>query len=200
MTTQQLRRFRGLLICKRCRQRYDALATLSDQPDASPLVVSTPIAPKWLHAFSFPPGAWSIACAVMLVVLLGQGLYFHADTLQRQATTRSLWNAACRLLDCPGIELANADEWSISHSDLQPYLNRQLLFTAALTHQGASSQAFPKLKLTLLGLKGDVLAERIFSGAEYTQQHQLAAGDTQKIQLWLAEPTQGFTGFYVSLL
>lgn len=200
VSTEQLRHCRGLLTCTACGERFDALATLSDKPEAD---YSFPGLGKlrvvW-NGFSWSAGSGFLACGLLLALLAAQLLYFEADSLRHQSQLRPLWLAVCQRMGCDITDKAQAEDWSVSHSDMQPYLNRQLMFTAALTHQGTTSQPFPKLQLTLVGLNGEVLAQRIFSGSEYTPQSQLPAGDTQKIQLWLVEPAQGFSGFYVSLL
>lgn len=201
VTTQQLRHCRGLLTCQYCRQRYDALASLCDHPDE--VAESAPVAVLPASSFSRlsrPSNFWPIACCLLCVVFLCQLFYFEAGALRRQALLQPLLAVGCRLLQCQTVDIANIDDWSVSHSQLKPYLNRQLLFSAALTHHGVSPQPFPKLKITLLGLKGETVTERCLSALEYTHPSQLATGETQAIQVWLAQPTLPFDGFQVSIL
>lgn len=196
VTTQQLRRFRGLLICKHCRQRYDALETLSDRADAV-IVAPAKLTPEdRVSNHSSSSAAWSLGCALMLALAVGQWCYFESEALKSARWLR----AACRLIDCSQQDTVDVDDWSVSHARLEPYLHRQLAFSAALTHQGMSARAFPKLKLILLGLQGDIIAERVFQAAEYTEVRSLAVDETRQIQLWLAEPASDFAGFQVSLL
>lgn len=200
VATEQLRSLRGLVICIDCGARFDALATLSDQPEGD-FMLPRLNAPKLArNGFSWTAGLSLFACGLMLVLFVAQVLYFEGDTLRYQSRFRPLWLAVCQRMGCDTPAKAQIEDWSVSHSDLRPYLNRQLLFTAALTYQGAHSQPFPSLQLTLVGVDGEVLAQRTFSGSEYANQLQIPAGGTQNIQLWLAESPKGFSGFYVSLL
>lgn len=200
VTVKQLRRYRGLLPCKHCGERFDALALLTDKKSGRIPERAVDIG-LIADAEARRPGRWfwAVGNIMMLLLLTLQLAYFNAQTLLRQPTIRTLWTEVCGQWACAE-PVANAVDWSVSHGDLRRYLNGYYLFSAALTHQGDSPEILPVLYLTLSGLNGQPLAERIFQPEQYVRQTIVAGEDTREIQLWLAAPAGKVGGFNVSLL
>lgn len=197
VTVKQLRRYRGLLPCKHCGEHFDALALLTDKKSDRISEHAVEIGLIADHG-ARPPVQWFWwGCNVMMLLLLTLQLaYFNSESLLRQPAIRSVWARVCGKGAC--VEpLADAADWSVSHGDLQRYLNGYYLFSAALTHQGDSPEILPKLHLTLSGLNGQPLAERLFQPSQYARE---SGEETREIQLWLAAPAGKVGGFNVSLL
>lgn len=205
ITVKQLRKHRGLLKCKQCGKPFDALASLSEKYD-SRLAPAGPNenALPWIAAQTpANPQLWRTGSLVMLWLLIGQGLYFEGGGwLWRLPQIHAMATSVCQPLRCAVPTYRNLDlaDWSVSHSDLQAYLQGHYLFTAAISNQAAASQAFPDLKLTLLDFNGQPVAERVFSPRQYVDQAELAGEETRAVQLWLAEPAAAVGGFNVSVL
>ncbi len=201
ITVKQLRRYRGLLKCKQCGKSFDALASLSDKLDSRVLAQPNENALPWLkQQKAANPGLWRLGGATMLLLLIGQGVYFEGNRLLGIPHIQAIAKQLCQSLYCAVPRYRNLADWSISHSDLQPYLQGQYLFTAAISNQADVSQAFPDLKLTLLGFNGQPVAERVFSPRQYVDEAELAGEETREIQLWLAQPAAAVGGFNVSVL
>jgi len=200
VTVKQLRRYRGLLKCKQCGKSFDALASLSDKFDSRIVEVNENALPWLKYQRSAYPGLWRLGCVAMLLLLIAQGGYFEGNRLLGKPQIRTLATELCRSLNCTVPSYRNLDDWSISHSDLQPYLQGQYVFSAAMSNQAAVAQALPSLKLTLLGFNGQPVAERVFSAWQYADEAELAGEETRKIQLWLAPPAAAIGGFNVSVL
>lgn len=200
VTVKQLRRYRGLLPCKHCGQRFDALALLTDKKSALSPEHAVEIG-LVAGAEASPAGRWFWAAGnvMMLLLLTLQLAYFNSESVLRQPAIRSLWTRICGQEACAE-PVADAADWSVSHGDLRRYLNGYYLFSAALTHQGDSPEVLPALHLTLSGLNGQPLAERIFQPEHYAREAFAAGEDTREIQLWLAAPVGKVGGFNVSLL
>lgn len=204
ITVKQLRKHRGLLKCKQCHKPFDALASLSEKFDSrAALVGPNDTALPWV-AGQMPdnPKLWRVTTLTMLMLLIGQTLYFEGHRLWRVPQIHALASDFCRSLHCTVPVYRNLDlaDWSVSHSDLQAYLPGQLRFRAAISNQANASQAFPDLKLTLLDFNGQPVAERVFSPGQYVDQAELAGEETRAIQLWLTQPTAAVGGFKVSVL
>jgi predicted Zn finger-like uncharacterized protein len=201
VTVKQLRRYRGLLKCKQCGKSFDALASLSDKLDSRVLAQPNENVLPWLkQQKSANPGIWRLAGVTMLLLLIAQGVYFEGNRLLQFPQMHAMANQLCQPLHCTIPRYRNLDEWSISHSDLQPYLQGQYLFSAAISNQADVAQAFPDLKLTLLGFNGQPVAERVFSPRQYVDEAELAGEETRAIQLWLAQPAVAVGGFNVSVM
>lgn len=200
VTVKQLRRYRGLLPCRHCGERFDALALLTDKKsDRIPEHAVEIGLMADGEALATGRRFWAAGNVMMLLLLTLQLAYFNSESLLRQPTIRSTWTRICGQWVCAE-PVADAADWSVSHGDLRRYLNGYYLFSAALTHQGDRSELLPALHLTLSGLNGQPLAERVFQPEQYALQTLAAGEDTREIQLWLAAPAGKVGGFNVSLL
>ncbi len=200
VSAKQLREQRGLLTCRHCQQRFDALPRLSEQldapVDAQPVDYSLPAEPQQKTAAYWPIGSW-----LLLLLLLVQIGYFEGERLLQQPRIRLLLQPLCTVLDCALPAYKNLDEWSLSHSDLQLQWDRCYRLTAALTNQASLPQTYPDLKLTLLNFNGQAFAERVFKPWHYAAvSDELAAQHSLEIRLHLAPPAEPVGGFTVSLL
>ncbi|WAR44047.1 zinc-ribbon and DUF3426 domain-containing protein [Methylomonas rapida] len=199
VTTQQLRDSRGLLKCKACRQTFDALPTLSERPDEmiEPGHGIGPAFEKNVKTESL--WLWRGASLAMLLLLMVQLAYFEGQRLYRYPLLRPALAKVCAAMDCRLIDTANTTDWSVSHSQLQPYLQQTHLLTAALTNQADVAQGFPSLQLTLTDFNGQPLEQRLFAPQQYTHTAQLAANQTMHIRLPLIIPAE-FGGFTLTLI
>lgn len=202
ITVKQLRRNRGLLKCKRCHKPFDALASLTEKPDHR-AVASGPAedALPWMKpAPLLPPRYWPWINVLLLVVLLGQGVYFEGRKMLTIPTLRALAEQVCQPLHCQPPLYQNLQQWSLSYSDLQPYLAGQYRLTAAISNQALVSQAVPDLKLTLLDFNGEALAQRVFTPRQFGADSEMAAEQSRQIVLWLVAPDLPVGGFNLSLI
>ena len=195
VSAKQLRRHRGLLLCKQCGERFDALAALTDKPDPKRTKSEGhDFIPKDTRDRSW---AWRSGVVLMAAILLLQLGYFEGA---RFPYLHGGITAVCARLGCNAPRLSNTTDWSVSHSDLQAYLSPYYRFTAALTLQSESAQTLPQLKLTLLGFNGLPIAERVFAPEQYASVVAEATEGTREIQLWLVHPQAEVGGFTVSVL
>lgn len=200
VSAQQLRDSRGLLSCKHCGLSFDALQTLSEKADDT-------VQPHRRVEPSFETGnrrrkswVWGGTSVFMLVLLMGQVVYFDGLRLYGQPAVHAALSRVCQALDCRLPVLNNPDEWTVSHSELQPQLNSRYWLTAALSNQAEMTQAYPRLKLTLMDFNGQILAERIFAPRQYVEQRALAANETIQIRLPLMIVVGDVGGFTLTTL
>ncbi len=199
VSAQQLRDSRGLLSCQVCAVSFDALATLSERPDDQwepRLALDDAFAG---HAPAASAGFWRAGSLLMALLLLVQWVYFDAAGLSRVPGLRPLIGAVCQVLPCRENTAGGLENWSLSHSALQPHLGQRYLLTAALTNQADTAQACPSLQLTLMDFKGQALTQRVFTPRQYSKTPELAANQTLEIRLPLVIPAE-FGGFSLTLI
>lgn len=199
LSTEQLRNTRGLVNCAACGQVFDALPSLSEQADE---IIEPSL--HFSYAMERPAKrasskAWGLGSALMLLLLLGQMIYFAGARLYQQPVIYKALVRLCQKLNCELPAYNNPDDWSISHSDLQANLDQRYVLTAAITNQANLRQAFPDLKLTLMDFTGQPFAERRFAPKEYSHQAALAANQTVQIRLPLVVPAD-VGGFSITLI
>lgn len=202
VSTHQLRKTRGLLTCKVCRQRFDGLEQLSDQAKTpfqkpgsqSAFLAQAQVTPNL--------GAWYAAgSAVLFLSLVMQLGYLYRQPILQQPQLRQTLQRVCDALSCRLPEYRNLDEWTVSHSDLQQIDQQHYEFSAALTNQSENWQSSPDLQLTLLNYSGQTIAERSFSPQQYLAgQPAPTSHQTVAIRLELAPPATKVGGFTVKLL
>lgn len=201
VTVKQLRRYRGLLKCRNCHKPFDALASLSEKFDKRELKEPSEQALPWLKdSKPVDQRVWRFANLGLLLVLLGQASYFQAGQLLRSAQVQAIAERVCQTLPCRVPAYFDVADWSVSNSDLLPYLQGRYLFSAAISNQSDVRQTFPQLKLTLLDFNGRPVAERVFESWQYVDQQQLAGEESRELRLWLAAPGIPVGGFNVSVL
>lgn len=202
VNTRQLRRNRGFLKCSVCKQRFDALATLSDRPAAKKELSNSGKFLRMPKSKSRHEHIWRIGGLLMLLMLIAQVGYFEADNLSRQPQLRFALLQVCEILNCQLPVYKNIEDWSVSHSGLTQQSDHQYVLTAAITNQAEFPQVFPDLKLTLMNFNGQSIAERVFTAAEYTSavDSLLAANETREIRLNFVAPADQIGGFTIALL
>lgn len=202
VNAEQLRTGRGLLQCSACGQRYDALPTLSETRDEE---ISEPASNDFLPASvgkTVSAGVWRFACLSSVLVLLAQIFYFEGGALSRLPQLRPGLLFVCKRLGCQAPAYKNLDEWSVSHSDLRNISETAYVFTAALSNQASFPQVCPDLKLVLLNINGQAVAEGVFSGKQYATTALLAANETVQISLNIVAPPHlgKYGGYTLALL
>lgn len=190
ISTEQLRRSRGLLTCSACGKRFDALASLSDQADAELREEKAGDFLRDSTGKGLKTAVWRLGSVLAVLVLLGQVLYFEGGALIRRPLLRAGLQSICDRLACRLPPYKNLEEWTVSHGDLRLMPDKNYVFSAAITNQAAFPQACPDLKLVLLNFNGQAIAERIFTGRQYSAAASLATNETAEIRLTVIAPPE----------
>jgi len=202
LNAEQLRTGRGLLQCSACGLRFDALPALSETRDEE---LTEPAASDFLPTSvgkTVSAGVWRFACLLSVLVLLVQFFYFEGGTLSRQPQLRAGLLFVCKRLGCQAPAYRNLDEWSVSHSDLRNISETAYVFSAALSNQASFPQVCPDLKLVLLNINGQAVAEGVFSGKQYATAALLGANETARVSLNIVAPAHlgKYGGYTLALL
>lgn len=204
LTPAQLRDHRGMMRCEHCDTLFDELQFLRDTDDAE-LVITQETAPlPWEQARVTLSVYWSIALWLNLLLLLGQILYFEARGISQNPTLRpSLEKIASDLHQTLPL-YQNVAELIVLHSRFEPQADNSRLLKLAIINQADFSQAYPKVKLSLLNEAGNLFSYRLFKPADYLPSAlintPLLADNSAEIELHIAAPQTAIAGYSVELL
>lgn len=203
ISSEDLRRGRGLLTCLTCGRHYDALLTLSDYADTD-IRHEKRKSDLFLTAASenrHTARLWTIGCCCAILLLLAQLYHFEGQTIARQPSFYNALLSLCEKLDCTPPTYKNLDEWSLSKTDLQNQLTGGFIFTGLLTNHAAFPQAYPEIKLVLENFQGQPVAERVFTAAEYSPSPLLPAYETAGLSLNITVPAKAgkIGGYFFTL-
>jgi hypothetical protein len=201
LTVERLRQSRGFLDCPACGKSFDALRFLSEGEDKV-LADELPYSDnQTVNKRPQTPAVWFGATGLVLLLLVAQILYFEGYRLTMQPQLRAPLDKVCATLACRLPTYKNLEELSVSHSDLRVQGDSSYLFSAVLSNQALFAQAAPDLKLSVLNFNGRVIAERVFSSAEYLlRPTSLAPEQTVEIRLAIAAPAAPIGGYTFTLL
>lgn len=199
VTTQQLRDSRGLLDCRACGQKFDALPALTEQADESVQTQTTPFdffsQDKLVSVWH-----WQLGNCLLALALLLQIGYFEADRLFQQPKLHQVISRVCQVVECRLPAYHTPEDWSVSHGDLQAHLDNRYWLTAALTNHSDSLQNLPALKLTLNDYQGQPMMMRIFAPPVFSQASTLPANQTLEIRLPLVVSVAPIGGFSLTVM
>jgi predicted Zn finger-like uncharacterized protein len=173
---------------------------LHDSPSRRPLFSLDGIEqePLRLHQFvnesRWPKVLWGIGLAAMLLLAVGQYLYFNFTPLAR-GELRPWLIRACEIFSCvlpPQSDVAQIRTNSLivrSH----PTQRGALAVDAIITNQAGFPQPYPPLQLQFTDLNGAPVAARQFDSAEYLSgelkgSHLMPVGQPVHIALELLDP------------
>ena len=200
VSVEQLLGGRGVVDCSVCARRFDALASLVEPDD---IVVPDFIAEDFLSDSTIKNDDsrfWLAGALLALLILSLQIWYFEKHALMIQPQFRLALLFLCDRLGCSLPHYKNIDELSVSHSNLQSISANRYVFSAALSNQADFSQDLPDLKLVLMNFNAQPLAERIFTGKQYTSAGLLSANSTVEIRLDIIAPADAAVGGYTFVL
>ena len=203
ITAARLRKRHGILKCSKCGQLFDGLVGLAENVDDLFQKPVTPIPSTLLNINRRQTAVhrrlWSIATAIMLILLIGQLIYFEGPKLQSQHNYHAAIVNICAAMGCVAPMYKNLDELTVSHSELLTDAENNLLLTAAISNQSVFAQAYPQLKLVLQDFEGQHIAEQVFSAPDYTHETAIAANQTSPIEIAIVRPPATIGGFALEI-
>ncbi len=112
---------------------------------------------------------WWLGSAALILALLAQyGFAYRADLL-RDARTRPLMIAGCKILRCALAPIKSTADIVLISRDVRPHPSEAgaLLIEATLTNRAQFTAAFPDLEIALADLNDQTIAVRRFAPNEY---------------------------------
>lgn len=205
VSASQLRNDHGMVTCKVCRAFFDALPSLTEtaEEELTPNTATSQDFP-WERTPAKHKALWLTGFFLGLVFLAGQIIFFEGGNLGRQKDIRLMLENLCRQLGCTLPLYSNLEDFDVLKGSFSQSPDNNYLFNAVIQNQAAFSQAYPKLKLTLLDFNGAVFAQRVFNPGDYLTQtpkpQALAAGAATEINLAIAAPATKVGGYSFELV
>lgn len=132
---------------------------------------------------SLPAYAWSLASCFLFILLIGQATYAYRTELSAMMPQfRPYLERYCAIASCIVPYPKDINLLGIESSDLQVHPERNPKVTtlvATIRNHAPFPQALPMLKLSLLDVHNELLANRVFSAEEYLAEHDDAASFIQ---------------------
>ena len=112
---------------------------------------------------------WLPGIALMIVVAIGQVVFFRLGVYAQMAEYRPTYVFVCGYLGCQVPEYENHDELRTRELVIRshPVEPKALLVDVLLLNSGPFSQTFPGLSLEFYNVDGEVVASRVFKASEY---------------------------------
>lgn len=112
---------------------------------------------------------WTLLSLLLLVFLAAQFIYFNFDRLSRNTEFRPVMSELCNLIGCQLPSMTNLNKIRSQHLVVRthPEFENALQVDALLYNLAEHPQPYPDLALTFSNHKGDVVASRLFTPAEY---------------------------------
>jgi len=123
---------------------------------------------KWFTLDFFHILGWSIASLLMVLLLIGQYIFFNFDRLAANDRYQPVMHKACLMLGCdvPLIDLSKIKLTNVLAGRFQPSPHDSTIFTATMTNLAEESQPYPNLRLIVLKDR-KVISGRVIHPAEY---------------------------------
>lgn len=117
---------------------------------------------------SFPWG-WSLASLLMILIAVGQALFFKFDQWSRTPQWRPLYTQICHLAGCTLPDVQNLKQLNTRHLVVRshPKLQQALMVDTLMQNLADYPQPFPDLELVFSDLNNNVVASRQFLPSEY---------------------------------
>jgi len=181
-----------------------------------PIAVDEPLAEVEAPRQTFLPASappvrgrvlWGLAIAATLLLLAGQYVFFHFDSLMRQERYRPLFASLCPLIGCTLPERIDISQ--IRSSNLvvhsHPRFADALKVDVILYNQAVFAQPFPLLELEFSSLAGNPVARRRFTPVQYLadamqQQTQMPSQIPVHIALEIQDPGKDAVNYSLKVL
>ncbi|MGH8474665.1 MAG: DUF3426 domain-containing protein [Methylococcales bacterium] len=235
ITTAQLRRGRGTVKCSKCDTQFDAISFLSDvafeehfseycdlpilpfEQALPPAVVEESQAHESTVA-NIPfrdraarPGsrssriAWFSGIEFLLCAAIVQLSLFEGHHLVQNPDFRPWLEKLCEYAACELPGYRNPQAIDVLEKSLEAIGTSSLEFRLVMVNSGPIPQAFPRLKLVLIRLNGETLAQRVFFPEEYfsksvTHASRMAVGKPFEITFQILNPGANLGGYQFSLI
>ncbi|MDD5579242.1 MAG: zinc-ribbon and DUF3426 domain-containing protein [Methylobacter sp.] len=203
LTVEELRAGRGMMSCRNCSARFDALEFISETAAGpSKIIFSSPLI--WEQKKASGTVYWNAGLIIGLVLFIAQIGYFEHFSFSQNPAFRPWLIKICGQIKCVLPAYEKPDEFAVAHGSLVPLPHQAIAFRAVITNQAAFTQAYPDLKLTLFSYTGEPFARRTFRPLDYLPAASgskfMASDETAEIGLNIAAPKTKTGGYTFELI
>ena len=152
--------------------------------------------------------AWSVGCALLVLGLLAQALVFYgADLVRWQPALSSTVSTLCAPLPCRRLAHIDLRQLDLVETQVTPHprYDKALRVRATMVNRANVAQPWPRLEVSLIDSRGQLLARRVYNPQEYQSRTQradegLAPHVAVTAQLDITGPGTQASGFEILLL
>ncbi|HET7371517.1 MAG TPA: DUF3426 domain-containing protein [Gammaproteobacteria bacterium] len=147
---------------------------------------------------------WTVGSVVLLLALLSQVIIYEHEALRANPVTRGAVEALYSAFGHPLPLRQDLSALAVTDAQVSAATkaNNALVVTAALTNHADFAQAWPLLRVVLTDRFGGVVAQGVYDAGSYLPHgpvtgSALAAGQTRKVELQIADPGADAVGFVI---
>lgn len=121
--------------------------------------------------FSVAPLVWFIAILLLIALGIAQTIYYQRYQLIEVPRYQQQVINLCQVLPCSETEFASTDQIKLLERNVftHPVSKGALMVTGAFVNQAPFTQKLPDLLIGLFDIQGNLIANRLFAPAEYSQ-------------------------------
>ena len=155
------------------------------------------------------PAFWSLGIIAMVLLLTGQYVYFHRNTLARHEILGAYITQACELIQCAIIPQQDVGLIELMDTKVSPHpgYERALQVKATLINRAHFAQPYPLLEITLTDRRGETNGRRTYSPKEYLENVEplenanlMPQNVAVKVSLDIANPGDETEGYEIRLV
>lgn len=131
----------------------------------------------------------------LIVILLGQAVWFHYEKLAKYPKVSELYELACEHLSCTLPKLEDIEKIKSNNLVVRshPTQRKSLIIDTVIVNEAAFNQAFPDLALYFSDINKNIVAQRLFKAKEYlsgdlASWHEMPSQQPIHISLEIVDP------------
>ena len=217
---QQLHAGKGKVQCGECGKIFDAMASLQNydgrrvdgrrNKDRQPRPVSKvdtiiEVRPELsLHEAmygdrhsrlsQFTPLFWLIGILLLSTLSIAQAFYYQRYSLIENPRYQKQVLSLCQLVPCNESQFSSTQQIKLLERNVftHPVEPNALMITGSFVNQAVFDQKLPKLLVSLFDIQGNLIANRLFTPAEYLQTNKnrtlMASAKPVQFRLEVSDP------------
>jgi len=146
--------------------------------------------------------AWGVGSMLLMLVFLGQSVYFKHDQLAHISVLRPWVVSFCHRFNCEVALQYDASQLELLGQDIRsnPKIKDSLMVSTTIINKAGYRQAYPGLQITFTDLNGQRVAMRRFLPGEYLPRgsdikHGMPSDTPIQVQLELMDPGRNAINF-----
>lgn len=118
---------------------------------------------------TFGPLTWFIGILLLSALGVAQAIYYQRYQLIENPRYQQQVIALCQVLPCAEIEFSSTEQMRLLERNVftHPVTSDALMVTGSFVNQAPFTQKLPDLLISLFDIKGKLIANRLFTPAEY---------------------------------
>jgi len=144
--------------------------------------------------FSIGPFGWFVGILLLGAIGIAQAVYYQRYHLIENPRYQQQVVNLCRVLPCDKTEFASPEQIRMLERNVftHPIADNALMVTGSFSNQAPFAQKLPDMLISLFDIQGKLIANRLFTPAEYLLEDQgrrvFESGATVQFRLEIVDP------------